>query len=68
MIQLNPYIAVKTPLGDGDAVLVIDYGHHTNTVWVVRLKGGIIKHFWSDDVLIYGNPMDGDGWDINETR
>lgn len=64
ILQLNPYIAVKTPLGDGDAIFLIDYGHHTNTVWVVRLDGGIIKHFWSDDIIMYGNPMDGKGWNI----
>jgi len=68
MLQLNPYIAVKTPLGDGDTIFLIDYGHMVNTVWVVRLQGGIIKHFYSDDIIVYGNPMDGKGWDINETR
>jgi len=68
ILQLNPYIEVSTPLGDGDAIFLIDYGHMVNTVWVVRLPGGIIKHFYSDDIKMYGNPMDGNGWDINETR
>lgn len=66
MLQLNPTIDVTTPLGDGEAYIVIDYGPNVNTVWLVRMKGGVIKHFYSDDVLIYGNPMNGKGWDINE--
>lgn len=69
ILQLNPYIPVHCKgHGDGDAILVIDYGHMVNTVWVVRLPGGILKHFYSDDIKVYGNPMDGEGWDINLTR
>jgi hypothetical protein len=69
MLQLNPYIPVYAKShGDGEAIIVIDYGHHTNTVWVVRFSGGVIKHFYSDDILIYGNPMDGSGWDIDKTK
>lgn len=67
ILQLNPTIPVLCrEHGDGEAYLVIDYGANVNTVWVVRLPGGIIKHFYSDDVRIYGNPMDGLGWDIKE--
>lgn len=66
ILQLNPTIPVHCKShGDGEAILVIDYGLNVNTVWVVRLSGGIIKHFYSDDIRIYGNPMDGLGWDIN---
>lgn len=64
ILQLNPTIDVKTPLGDGEAVFLIDYGVNVNTVWVCRMKGGVVKHFYSDDVKIYGNPMNGDGWDV----
>lgn len=64
MLQLNPTIKVWTPLGDGEAMIIIDYGLNVNTVWLVRLRGGIIKHFYSDDVRIYDNPMNGNGWDI----
>lgn len=60
MLQLNPTVAVETPLGDGDAWFIIDYGLNVNTVWLVRLKGGVIKHFYSDDIKIWGNPMDGE--------
>lgn len=64
--QLNPYISVfARKHGYGDAILVIDYGHSVNSVWVVRFSGGTIKHFYSDDILVVGNPMDGSGWDID---
>ena len=62
--QLNPTMEVHTPLGDGEAMFIIDYGLNVNTVWVVIFKGGVIKHLYSDDIRIYGNPMNGDGWDV----
>lgn len=64
MLQLNPSIPVNTPKGDGEAILVIDYGIDVNTVWCVRFEGGKILHFYSDDIKIYGNPMNGKGWDV----
>ena len=67
MLQLNPTIDVKTPLGDAEALFIVDYGVNVNTVWVCRMEGGAVKHFYSDDVLIYGNPMNGNGWDVGET-
>lgn len=65
MLQLNPTIPVWTPLGDGEALLVIDYGINVNSVWAIRLKGGILKHFYSDDIRIYDNPMNGNGYDVS---
>lgn len=59
-------IAVKTEHGDGDAILFIDYGLSINSVWVVRLNGGYVKHYYSEQIQIYGNPMDGRGWDIKQ--
>jgi hypothetical protein len=58
-------IPVHTPHGYGDAILLIDYGIDVNTVWLVRLDGGAVKHYLSDDVRIYGNPMYGKSYDIN---
>lgn len=57
-------IAVHTPHGEGEAILFIDYGLNVNSVWVVRLKGGKVLHYYSDDIRIYDNPMNGQGWDI----
>lgn len=65
MLQLNPTIDISTPLGDAEALFIIDYGVNVNTVWVGRLKGGVIKHFYSDDVRVYGNPMGDSGWDTD---
>ena len=59
-------IPVKTPHGDGEALLFIDYGINVNTVWVVKLDGGIVKHYYSDDIRIYDNPMNGKGWNVEE--
>lgn len=66
ILQLNPTIDVKTPLGDGETFLIIDYGLNVNTVWVCRMKGGEVKHFYSDDIRIYDNPMNGNGYDLTE--
>jgi hypothetical protein len=66
MLQLNPTIPVACKNhGDGEAIIIIDYGPDVNTVWLVRLKGGVIKHFYSDDIRVYNNPMNGEGWDVN---
>lgn len=46
--------------------MIIDYGPNVNTVWLVRFKGGHVKHVYSDDIRIWGNPMDGAGWDVEE--
>lgn len=57
-------IPVHTPHGEGEAILMIDYNLITNSAWVVRLKGGYVKHYFSNDIRIYDNPMNGNGWDI----
>jgi hypothetical protein len=66
ILQLNPFISVFARRhGYGEALFIIDYGHSVNSVWVVRFEGGEVKHFYSDDILVTGNPMDGNGWDLN---
>lgn len=65
--QLPNPIDVSTPLGDCTAILIIDYGIDVNTVWVCRMPGtGEIKHFLSDDIRMYRNPMYGNGWDVEQ--
>ena len=64
MLQLNPTISVKTPKGDAEAIIIIDYGVNVNSVWLCRMKGGKVLHFYSDDILMYDNPMNGNGWDV----
>lgn len=62
--EFKTKIAVHTPHGEGDAILLIDYGFDVNSIWVVRLHGGEVKHYQSTDIRMYGNPMEGRGWDI----
>lgn len=60
MIQLNPPIWVSTPLGEGHALLVLDYGVSVNTVWVVhQFDTGAVVHVDSSEVRVMGNPMYG---------
>jgi hypothetical protein len=60
MLQLNPPIWVQTPLGEGDALVLIDYGPNVNTVWLVHLhEDGRAVHFDSSDIRVMGNLMYG---------
>ncbi len=68
MYQLPNPIDVMTPLGHGTAIIIIDYGIDVNSVWLVRFKGGIVKHFLSDDIRVVGNPMYGKGWDLKHPK
>ncbi len=54
--QLNPVILVETPLGQGQAIFIIDYGMHLNSCWIVALvDDGVIKHFDCKDVILATN-------------
>lgn len=64
--QLNPPIDVSTPLGDATAIVIIDYGLDVNSVWMCRMPGGEPKHFYSDQIRIYDNPMNGKGFDVDK--
>lgn len=58
MLQLNPPIWVLTPRGEGFALLVLDYGPHLNSVWVVHLfESGEVFHVDSAEVKVCGNEM-----------
>jgi hypothetical protein len=58
MLQLNPPIWVATPMGEGFALLVIDYGPALNSVWVVHLfADGQVLHIDSAEVRVMGNEM-----------
>ena len=60
MLQLNPPIWVNTPLGEGNALIVIDYGPSVNTVWVVhQFDTGNVVHVDSSEVRVMGNAMYG---------
>ena len=54
--EIKQVLWVRTPLGEGQALFLIDYGIHENTIWVVALKkDGAIKHFNSNQVQLCFN-------------
>jgi hypothetical protein len=60
ILQCNPPIWVTTPLGEGHALFLIDYGPAVNTVWVVhQFDGGGVAHVDSSEVRVMGNAMYG---------
>lgn len=64
--ELRNPIPVHTEHGEGLCLAWIDYNIDTNTIWMVRLKGGHVKHYDSSDVRVYGNPMTtGNGYDMD---
>ena len=60
MLQLNPPIWIQCPLGEGHALILIDYGPALNTVWVVHLfESGKFVHIDSSEIRVMGNEMYG---------
>jgi len=54
--EVNQVLWVETPHGDGQALFLIDYGIHENTIWVVCLeKTREIKHYNSNQIKICWN-------------
>lgn len=58
--QCEPPIWVKTPLGEGHCLFLIDYSVSVNSVWVVHLfEDGRVIHCDSSDIRVFGNAMYG---------
>lgn len=60
MIQeIKNVLWFNTPLGRGQALFIIDYGPHQNTIWVIAIeKTGEVKHFDSNQInLEYNNTL-----------
>lgn len=56
ILEIQQFLWVNTPHGDGQALFLIDYGPHENTVWVVALeKDGAIKHYNSNQITLCTN-------------
>ena len=56
IFEIQQFLWVNTPHGDGQALFLMDYGPHENTVWVVTLeKDGAIKHYNSNQITISTN-------------
>lgn len=58
--RINPEIYVNTPLGEGHALFLIDYGPMINSVWLVHLfDSGKVVHIDSPEIRVMGNAMYG---------
>lgn len=54
--EIQQSMWVHTPKGEGQALFIIDYGTHQNTIWVVCLKeNGKILHFDSNQLTMTKN-------------
>ena len=55
MLELKHPLPVKTPLGEGYAIIVASGGEMENDIWTVVLDDARILHFRSNDLLYVGN-------------
>jgi predicted phage tail protein len=55
MIELRNPIPVKTALGDGMVIYVVNSGTYANDVWTVALNDGRVRHFRTDQITIEDN-------------
>ena len=55
MIEFRNPIPVKTSLGDGMAIYVVNSGTFANDVWTVALEDGTVRHFRTDQVRMENN-------------
>jgi hypothetical protein len=54
--EINQVIVVNTPFGEAQALFIIDYGVHVNTIWVCAShEDGKIRHFDSNQITIKSN-------------
>jgi hypothetical protein len=51
--ELKQVLTVNTPFGEAQALFLIDYGIHRNTIWVcASFEDGKIRHFDSNQITI----------------
>jgi hypothetical protein len=55
MIELRNPIPVKTELGYGMVIYVVNSGTYANDVWTVALNNGTVRHFRTDQITIESN-------------
>ena len=55
MIEFRRPIPVKTSLGDGMAIYVVNSGTFANDIWTIVLNDGSIRHFRTDQVKMENN-------------
>ena len=55
MMEFKNPIPVKTELGDGMAIYVVNSGTFANDIWTIALNDGTIRHFRTDQVRMEAN-------------
>lgn len=56
MHEINQVMIVDTPFGQAQALFILDYGIHFNTIWIcASLEDGAIRHFDSNQISISTN-------------
>jgi len=54
--EIKQVLTVDTPFGEAQALFIIDYGIHKNTIWVcASIEDGKIRHFDSNQITISKN-------------
>lgn len=54
--EIQQVLWVETPHGEGQAIFLIDYGPHNNTIYIVALQESReIKHYDSNQIKICKN-------------
>jgi len=56
MHEITQVMLVDTPFGQAQALFILDYGIHFNTIWVcASVEDGAIRHFDSNQINITTN-------------
>ena len=55
MLEFKNPIPVKTSIGDGMAIYVVNSGTFANDIWTIVLNDGSIRHFRTDQVRVENN-------------
>ena len=54
--EIQQLIYINTPHGEAQALFIIDYGIHENTIWVsANKKDGKIRHYNTNQISITKN-------------
>lgn len=54
--EINQVMIVDTPFGQAQALFILDYGIHFNTIWIcASMECGTIRHFDSNQISISKN-------------
>lgn len=51
--EIKQVLTVNTPFGEAQALFLIDYGIHKNTIWVcASFADGVVRHFDSSQISV----------------